>query len=96
VPSAAQLTALTAGFDQVPGTAWYVDTAAHQVVLSVTDGAKGARLDTLLATARHAGSAVRVERLAGTLTNYIASGDAILLAGHRVGADPDQRLRRAR
>jgi streptogrisin D len=83
VPSTAQLTALTAGFDRIPGTAWYVDTAAHQVVLSVTDGAKGARLDALLGTAQQAGPAVRVERLAGTLSNYISGGDAIYTGGSR-------------
>ena len=61
----------------------YVDTAAHQVVLSVTDGAKGARLNALLSTARRAGSAVRVERLPGTLTNRIAGGDAIYTSAAR-------------
>jgi streptogrisin D len=82
-PSDAQLTAITAGFDRVPGTAWYVDGAAHQVVLSISDGAKGARLDALLATAARHGSAVRVERLAGALTNYIMGGDAIYTSGAR-------------
>jgi streptogrisin D len=83
VPSAAQLTAITAGFDHVPGTAWYVDTAAHQVVLAVSDGASGARLNGLLATAAHAGSAVRVQHLSGTLTSYITGGDAIYTSGAR-------------
>jgi streptogrisin D len=83
VPSAAQLTAITAGFDRVPGTAWHVDAAAHQVVLSVSDGATGARLDGLLATAARHGSAVRVERMPGTLTNYIMGGDAIYSSGAR-------------
>ena len=82
-PSAAQLTAITAGFDRVPGTAWYVDPAAHQVVLSVSDGATGARLDALLATAARNGSAVRVERMPGKLTNYIRGGDAIYTGGAR-------------
>jgi streptogrisin D len=83
VPSTAQLAAITNAFDRVPGTAWYVDTAAHQVVLSISGGAKGARLDALLATAARHGSAVRVERLPGTLTNYIRGGDAIYTGGAR-------------
>jgi streptogrisin D len=83
VPSVAQLTVLTNAFDRVPGTAWYVDPAAHQVVLSISDGAKGARLDALRATAARYGSAVRVERMAGTLTSYIRGGDAIYTSGAR-------------
>jgi streptogrisin D len=83
VPSAAQLAAISNGFDRVPGTAWYVDAAAHQVVLAVSGGAKGARLDALLASAAAHGSAVRVEHMAGTLTNYISGGDAIYTSGAR-------------
>ena len=83
MPTAAQLSAISNGFDRVPGTAWYVDAAAHQVVLAVSDGAKGARLGALLANAAGHGSAVRVEHMSGTLTNYISGGDAIYTSGAR-------------
>ena len=83
VPSAAQLSAISNGFDRVPGTAWYVDAATHQVVLSVGDGAQAARVGGLLAAAARYGSAVRVERIAGTFTSYIRGGDAIYTNGAR-------------
>ena len=83
VPSAARLAAISNSLDRVPGTAWYVDSAAHQVVLSVYGEAKGARADALLAAAARLGPAVRVERLAGTLTSYIRGGDAIYTSGAR-------------
>jgi streptogrisin D len=77
---AAQLAGVTAAFARVPtvvGTAWATDPVADQVVLTVTPQAEGAGLDALLATARAAGSAVRVETLKTNFSKYITGGDAI-------------------
>ena len=59
------------------GTAWGVDTAANQVVVTVTPQAKGAPLAALLATAKRFGTAVRVVRESTTFSKYIVGGDAI-------------------
>jgi streptogrisin D len=59
------------------GTAWGVDTASNQVVVTVTPQAKGAKLAALLATAKRFGTAVRVERSATNFQKYIVGGDAI-------------------
>lgn len=59
------------------GTAWGVDTATNQVVLTVTPQAKGAKVAALLATAKRYGTAVRVERIATNFERYISGGDAI-------------------
>ena len=59
------------------GTAWGVDTAANQVVVTVTPQATGAKLAALLATARSFGTAVRVERQSTNFRSYITGGDAI-------------------
>jgi len=84
--SGAQLAAAQAALAKVPtvvGTAWAVDPKANQVVLSIYSNAAGARLATLLATAKAAGSAVRVERVSTPLTKTITGGDAIYTGGSR-------------
>jgi Trypsin/Alpha-lytic protease prodomain len=77
--SAAQLAAVQTAFAKTPvvGTSYAVDPVANQVVLTVYGQAKGARLATLLATAKTYGSAVRVERVSTPLTRTISGGDAI-------------------
>ena len=59
------------------GTAWGIDTAANQVVVTLTPQAKGAKLAALLATAKSFGTAVRVERQSTNFVSYITGGDAI-------------------
>lgn len=81
-----QLAAVTAELDRyakIPGTAWSVDPATAQVVLSLdatVTGAAQARVDALAA---RLGDAVRVERMSGVLTKYINGGQAIYGGGYR-------------
>ena len=63
------------------GTAWGVDTATNQVVVTSTPQAKGAKTAALLATAKRFGTAVRVERQSTNFTSYISGGDAIYTGG---------------
>src|SRR4051794_24053490 len=74
----AALSAATADLDataRVTGTAWSVDAATHQVVVTADETVTGAKLQALnAATARH-GSAVRIERVSGKLGLFISGGD---------------------
>lgn len=84
--SAAQLAAADSALAKAPavvGTAWGTDPVSNQVVLTVYGQAKGAGLTKLLATAKAAGSAVRVERVAAPLGKLISGGDAIYTGGAR-------------
>lgn len=84
--SGAQLAAADAALAKAPavvGTAWGTDPASNQVVLTVYGQAKGAGLTALLATAKAAGSAVRVERVTTPLQKTITGGDAIYTGGAR-------------
>jgi hypothetical protein len=74
--AAAAVHALDAGA-RIPGTAWYVDSATNQVVVSLDQTVTGAKLARVTAVTSRLGSAVRVERVAGTFSKYIAGGDAI-------------------
>jgi len=78
--SAAQLAATTAELDRtatIAGTAWAVDPASNQVLVSVDASVTGARLDALNAAVARLGDAVRVEHVAGTFSSLITGGDAI-------------------
>ena len=68
---------------RVPGSAWYVDSATGKVVVSLDQTVTGAKLAKVTAVTSQFGSAVRVERTAGTLHKYIAGGDAIYGGGYR-------------
>jgi streptogrisin D len=65
------------------GTAWAVDSAANQVVLSYDATVTGAKLAQVNKAAATHGSAVRLERVAGTFTNTISGGQAIYTGGSR-------------
>jgi streptogrisin D len=84
--SAAQLAGVQASLLKAPaviGSSWGVDPVANQVVLSIPATAKGAAVTSLRATAKAAGSAVRVETLSAPITKLISGGDAILTGGAR-------------
>jgi Alpha-lytic protease prodomain len=81
-PSAtdAQLAYATADLESsasIVGTAWSVDPASRTVVVQVDDTVTGAKMQQVVAVAKRNGNAVRVERMAGTLTPFISGGDAI-------------------
>jgi len=68
---------------RIPGTAWSVDSSTRQLVVNVDETVTGAQLQHVLAvTARH-GTAVRVERMSGTLDTFINGGSAIFTGGAR-------------
>jgi streptogrisin D len=68
---------------RIPGTAWAVDPAANQVLLSVDSSVKGADLARVEAVAEALGSAVRVEHVAGTFGKRLSGGQAIYGSGYR-------------
>jgi streptogrisin D len=86
VRTAAVLDAATATLSRsvrVPGTAWSVDPASHQVVLTVDSTVTGTRLAGISRTADGLGGAVRVEHVAGRFSLRIAGGDAIYGSSYR-------------
>ncbi|HEX6470740.1 MAG TPA: S1 family peptidase [Streptosporangiaceae bacterium] len=79
--SGADLSRATATLNRtakVAGTAWAVDPATDQVVVSVDDTVTGAKLAKVRAAAAKLGDSVRVEHVAGAFTTRISGGDAIL------------------
>ncbi len=66
---------------RIVGTSWAVDPVANQVVVSIDATVTGAKLARMAAATKSYGSAVRIERVAGTLSPRIRGGDAIYAAG---------------
>ncbi|HEX2315778.1 MAG TPA: S1 family peptidase [Thermomonospora sp.] len=84
--SGADLKRVTAGLDRsldVTGTAWAVQPASNQVVLSVDETVTGARLAKVRSVAARYGSAVRIEHVAGKFRTTIAGGEAIYAPNNR-------------
>jgi streptogrisin D len=78
--SGAQLANATSTLERtarVPGTAWAVDPATDQVVLSVDSTVTGARLTKVMGAAKQLGGAVRINYVPGVFSTKIAGGDAI-------------------
>ncbi|WP_242609048.1 S1 family peptidase [Actinomadura formosensis] len=67
----------------VPGTAWAVDPASNQVVLSMDGTVKGAKLKKVKAAAARQGAAVRTEKVAGQFRTFTLGGEAIYTGGAR-------------
>ena len=67
----------------VPGTAWAIDPAANQVLLTMDSTVKGAKLKKVKAAAAKHGAAVRTERVAGTFQKFTYGGEAIYGGGAR-------------
>jgi streptogrisin B len=61
----------------VAGIAWYVDAAAHQVVVTADSTVSGAEIATLRQAAGGNAGALRVQRAAGVFTPLLSAGDAI-------------------
>jgi streptogrisin D len=72
-----QATATLARTAKVPGTAWAVDPATDQVVLSVDSSVTGAKLVQVTSAAKALGNAVRIDYVPGVFSTRIAGGDAI-------------------
>jgi streptogrisin D len=78
--SGARLRAATATLEsaaKVPGTAWAVDPATDQVVMSVDSSVTGAKLVQVTSAAKKLGSAVRIAYVPGVFSTKITGGDAI-------------------
>ncbi|TDC90520.1 S1 family peptidase [Actinomadura sp. 7K507] len=67
----------------VPGTAWAVDPAANQVVLTMDSTVKGAELKKVRTAAAKHGAAIRTDRVAGQFRPFTAGGDPIFTGGSR-------------
>jgi len=65
------------GSARVPGTAWAVDEATNQVLVTVDSTVTGAKLATLTHATSALGSKVRVESTPGKISLFIAGGQAI-------------------
>jgi streptogrisin D len=68
---------------RLAGTAWAVDSAANQLVVSVDSTVTGTRLARVESVVRGLGGAARIERVAGAFRAAIAGGDAIYGGGYR-------------
>ncbi|NDU74729.1 trypsin-like serine protease [Actinomadura sp. DSM 109109] len=67
----------------VPGTAWAVDPAANQVVLTMDGTVKGAKLEKVTAAASRQGAAVRTARVPGRFRMFTSGGDPIYTGSAR-------------
>ncbi|MGI5208669.1 S1 family peptidase [Spirillospora sp. CA-108201] len=67
----------------VPGTAWAVDPASNQVVLTMDSTVEGAGLEKVRSAASRQGAAVRTARVAGKFRMFTAGGDPIYTGGAR-------------
>ena len=84
--SATQLGLVTADLDRtsrVPGTAWGVDPATNQVVVSVDSTVTGARLDLVRSVLAKYGDAARLETVSGQFSLTISGGQAIYTGSSR-------------
>lgn len=61
----------------IPGTAWSVDPATNQIVVSTDETVTGAKLTRLTSVTARLGDKVRVESTPGVLSSYINGGKAI-------------------
>lgn len=78
--STSDLRSIKRAFDRlagVPNTAWGIDPASDQVVLTISDAAPSAGAARLLDAARQFGDAVRVAHSHGVMRPFVADGDEI-------------------
>jgi streptogrisin D len=68
---------------RIAGTAWAVDAAANQVLISVDESVTGAEFAKVRSVAAKFGDAARIEQVAGKFTPFIAGGQAIYTGGSR-------------
>ncbi len=84
--STADLNRATSALDvtaKIPGTAWAIDPATNQVLVSVDSTVTGADLDTIKAAVAELGSAARLEYIPGAFSTKISGGTAIYGGGGR-------------
>ncbi|TDQ00417.1 S1 family peptidase [Labedaea rhizosphaerae] len=82
--SVAQLTDLMSRLDNAtPGTAWAIDPATSQIVVTADSSVRGARLTHLQQVAATSAGAVRLQHTSGTFRPLISGGDAIYGGAYR-------------
>jgi streptogrisin B len=82
--SVAQLTDLMSRLDNAtPGTAWAIDPATSQIVVTADSSVHGASLSHLQQVAGASAGAVRLQHASGTFHPLISGGDAIYGGGYR-------------
>ena len=82
---ASQLAAVSKAVERsgVAGIAWYVDAAAHQVVVTADSSVSGAEIAMLRQAAGSNGGALRIQRATGVFTPLLYGGDAIYGGNYR-------------
>lgn len=80
------MTTLSRTTTKVPGTAWAIDPATDQVLLSVDSSVTGSRLAQVTSAAKRLGGAVRTERVPGRFSTMLSGGDAIFGGNVRCSA----------
>ncbi|MFI7282770.1 S1 family peptidase [Micromonospora chersina] len=68
---------------KIAGTAWWVDPATNQVVVSVDSTVTGAKLDKVKAAVARTGGATRIVSEPGVLSKRLSGGQAIYTGGYR-------------
>ncbi|MEU4477256.1 S1 family peptidase [Micromonospora sp. NPDC023966] len=68
---------------KIPGTAWWIDPATNQVVVSVDSTVTGAKLDKVKAAVARTGGATRIVSEPGVLSKRLSGGQAIYTGGYR-------------
>jgi streptogrisin D len=82
--SARQLDQLMTRLDAgVPGTAWAIDPAGNQVLITADSTVSGAKLAGLRAAVASSAGGARIEHTTGAFTPLISGGDAIYGGGYR-------------
>ncbi|MFD7160309.1 S1 family peptidase [Kribbella sp. NPDC059898] len=74
--SAAAITSTLAENATIPGTAWETDPNGR-IIVSYDSTVTGAKLAQLTGATKQFGSRIKLEKMSGKLTKYIAGGDAI-------------------
>ena len=67
----------------ITGTAWAVDPATNEVLVTADSTVTGARWDNLEATVKSMGSKVKLQRTEGTFRLFAEGGDAIFAGNSR-------------
>jgi len=67
----------------VPGTAWAVDPATNEVLVTADSTVTGAKWDNLVSTVNAMGAGVKLQRTAGTFRLFAEGGDAIFAGNSR-------------
>jgi S1-C subfamily serine protease len=84
--STARLAAAVQGLDRsvaFPGTAWGVDPASNQVVVTVDRTVTGGRLDAVRTAVQRLGSTARLQAVLGAFHLDVSGGDAIYGSQYR-------------